>query len=502
MRDPRWSFGTIEGRRRIGKTKLVQRAFEILAAEHPDAKTPLLVRLAGDSPQSLAHRFRADAALLGHGGLLPESPPPYEPAGLARDIGRLCERGIVVVLDEFQECDREPLDALPSLLQEEVDRLHEAGAPGTLLLLGSMQSRMARLLRDAREPLYGRTTFRSIRLDPWSLRTVFEVCGDLGVTDPGCLLTLWTLFGGVPKYWRHCWEAELGARGDGWSSWAQDVCWTLFLSTSAPLGEEGDVLLGPEIRPEARAVLQAVAYSGPLSADRVAAAVPGLADPKRELRTLSEGLGLVREETPFGAGAGSGRSRFVVADPFLRAWLRVLRPARDAARFRTDEVVREALVRRLETLEGHAFEDMIHRAIVEASRAGADFPVSAAPLRYERRSRPGRRGVEIDVIAWEDEGRQVLFGSCKRSARDHDEESLKGFGDAIETFLKAEGDRFRAWGQEKVLFSPHFSRTARTRLEGQGFVCRDLEDYRGFLSDTSNGDLGPPFPAPLTPPAP
>jgi len=37
----------------------------------------------------------------------------------------------------------------------------------------------------------------------WDLSTVFEVCRAHGAADPARSLTLYTLFGGVPKYWRH-----------------------------------------------------------------------------------------------------------------------------------------------------------------------------------------------------------------------------------------------------------------------------------------------------------
>ena len=493
LRNDRWSFGTIQGRRRIGKTALVREALAIRDAEGQGTHAAMLVRLAADSPENLAHAFRRAAQHQGLGALLGD-PDPAPLRRMALDIGRLCESGVLVVLDEFQVCHRGPLAGLPSWLQGEVDRLHESGAPGKLVLLGSVQTQMAAMLQDTREPLYGRTDF-SISLGPWELATIFEVCADLGVRDSRRVLTLWTLLGGVPKYWRHCFEEGLGARGGDWRSWARDLCSVLFFEPDAALGEEGDILLGPEIRPPARAVLQAIAERGRVTRPGIAGAAPGVRDPGAQLRVLADGMGLLRREAPFATGPRLRDERYVVADPFLRAWLTVLRPVRDLARMRPNSLVAEDLTDRLAVLEGGAFEEIVRAAMVETSRAGhPDFPVSAEPVSFRRKSRPGRPAFEIDVVAWDEQDRHVRFGSCKRNAREHTRESVARFRSAVTEFLRAEGSRFAGWDQQIVLFSPVFSAQERTAFGTQGLVCRDLGDYRDYLRDHSRGANGSPVP--------
>ena len=492
LRDARWGFGTIQGRRRIGKTALVSEALRILDAEDRGQHAAMLVRLADDAPENLAYAFREAAKRNGFGDLL-GADGPVSLRDMALDIGRLCDRGVLVVLDEFQVCHRGRLRSLPSWLQGEVDRLHDSAAPGKLVLLGSVQTQMAAMLQDPREPLYGRTDF-SIPLGPWDLATIFQVCDDLGVRDPRRILTLWTLFGGVPKYWRHCFEAGLAARGNDLRSWVNDLCSVLFLEPDAPLAEEGDIVLGGELRPAARAVLRAVAVRGRSARAGIAGAAPGVRDPGSQLRFLTEGIGLVRKELPFGAGPRSRNERYVVADPFLRAWLGVLRPVRDLARMRPRAIAARVLTERLAGLEGLAFEEIVKEAIIETSRAGhPDFPVSAEPVRFLRKSRPGRPGFEIDVVAWDEEGRRVRFGSCKRNAREHTDGSVATFRSAVEAFLLGEGSRFSGWKRELALFSPAFTTEQRASLGAQGLVCRDLGDYRGWLRDRSRGANGPPI---------
>ncbi|OFX13374.1 MAG: hypothetical protein A2516_09715 [Alphaproteobacteria bacterium RIFOXYD12_FULL_60_8] len=86
-------------------------------------------------------------------------------------------------------------------------------------------------------------------------------------------------------------------------------------------------------------------------------------------------------------------------------------------------------------------------------------------------------------MASNDETKTVRFGSCKRSETAHSQEALAMFDGHVARFLLQtnEGKRFTGWTIEKALYSPHFSQPVRERLEGQGYVCRDLVDFRSTL---------------------
>ena len=61
MRAGRWFFGAIRGRRRIGKTALIQQALDTLKADGPDGRRALLVQLPDSSPADVAAVFRGAA---------------------------------------------------------------------------------------------------------------------------------------------------------------------------------------------------------------------------------------------------------------------------------------------------------------------------------------------------------------------------------------------------------------------------------------------------------
>lgn len=498
LRGGRWFFGAIRGRRRIGKTALIQQALHAHATDRSDARPVLLVQLPDGNPADFAEMFRnaiRDANL--EDRLDPRNTLRSLP-DVAAAIDSLCASGVIVALDEFQLCRQGPLSVLPSLLQARVDRLQDLSAPvGGLIVLGSVQTEMEALLKDRKAPLFGRTTF-SLALDPWDLRTVFEVCRRHGAQDPRRCLTLWTLFGGVPKYWRHFAAfPELDDHPE-WRDWTRELCAQLFLRSDAPLREEGESLLGSELRRTYLTIVRILAERRVCSHAELREALPGQTSLGPYLKTLTQDLRIVEKELPVFAGDSSRGARYAVSDPFLRAWLAVLQPACQAARIAPAGEVAERLVPRLSTLEGYAFERLVQKAIREASRAGVgDFPLTDQVRGYWNRPRNGEGPVEIDLVAWNKDDRRVRFGSCKRSADGHDPGSLRAFREHVGRFLATRaGGRFRDWRQEFALFSPQFPAERRAALERDGWVCRDLGDFRRMLCEDGRGEKGALMPSP------
>ena len=492
MRAGRWFFGAVRGRRRIGKTALIQQALDTLQADGPDGRRALLVQLPDSSPADAAAVFRNSVREAGMEDHIEGADAIRGLPDVAAAVGSLCAAGTVVVLDEFQLCHRGPLRGLPSLLQMQVDRLRDRNTPGGLVLLGSVQTEMEALLDDRRAPLFGRTTF-DLTLGPWDLRTVFEVCGDHGAASPERTLTLWTLFGGVPKYWRHFAETTGLDAITAWEPWARQVCEQLFLRADSPLREEGDSLLGRELHRNYLAVLRVVAERKSCTHRELRDALPELTSAGPYLKALAQDLRLIERQLPVFADERQRRARYVVADPFLCAWLNALQPACQAARIEPSGRVAERLLPRLSTLEGHAFERMVRDASEEASRAGsADFPMTDRARGYWNRPSSTPDAVEIDFIAWNDQDRTVRFGSCKRSAGKHDAASLLAFRGHVDRFLATrEGSRFREWRRELALFTPRFPAERRAGLQADGWICRDISDFRHVLRHDggANGEL-------------
>ena len=138
-----------------------------------------------------------------------------------------------------------------------------------------------------------------------------------------------------------------------WESWAQEVCERLFLRSDSPLREEGESLLGRELRRNYVAILRTLSERGPCTHADLQEALP-----ERSLgpylKTLTQDLRLIEKQHPMFAEERQRRARYIVSDPFLCAWLRVIQPACQAARIAPASQVAKRISARLSTLEGHA----------------------------------------------------------------------------------------------------------------------------------------------------
>ena len=450
-----------------------------------------MFQLPDSTPQDAVRVFKAAVAFSGLESAIAQPARLTNLPELAGAIGDLIRDGVIVVIDEFQVCHHGPLRGLASMLQFQVDRLQDT-ANGGLIVLGSVQSELEALLADRRAPLFGRLTF-SLNLGPWDLRTVFEVCDQHVSGDLERCLTLWTLFGGVPKYWRLVSGiGDLRSISD-WGTWAATLCESLFFEPDARLRDEGAILLGRELSRSSLSVLRVIADTDMCTRAVVKEALPGQSDVSRILACLERDLRLVTRHTPVFEREGSAKARYSVSDQFLSAWLSAVLPTLQVARLGDRKAaVTKSMLPRLQTLEGFAFERMVRESIEEISRAGVDdFPLTEHVRGYWNRPREGSPPIEIDVVAWNDERRRVRFGSCKRQALKHTKGALDAFRTNVRRFLETrEGRRFRDWDQEYAVYAPRFPDQMRQRLNADGWVCQDLGDFRSLLHRPECGQNG------------
>jgi hypothetical protein len=101
---------------------------------------------------------------------------------------------------------------------------------------------------------------------------------------------------------------------------------------------------------------------------------------------------------------------------------------------------------------------------------------------YWNRPKDASRSIEIDLVAVDESNKRIRFGSCKRSADAHTNESVASFGRHVADFLAARDRRdMQGWTRELFLFSPAFTKGDRRHFSGKGYVARDLNDYAALF---------------------
>lgn len=481
----RWFFCRIEGRRRIGKTTLLGQ----LARSSDDLSPRFVYMQTPDSDErDVAATFRQSLSESDRSEAREAATKVIDFPTMAFAIGELCRAGMVVVLDEFQYFTRAALRSFNSFLQAEVDKLRNAGLDrGGLFVLGSLHSDMSALLEDKSAPLYGRVTAQ-LRLDHWDFEDLMNVFRSQEVRTPAQWLTLWTFFEGVPKFYHDAFEQRLFEVPV--LDLSRELLIRMFLRGSSPLSEEADTWFLRELRGRAVSILHYLADHPGCNHAELVGALNDPEDPKRlggEIARLVKGYAMVDKLQPVFSECKSRNARYYISDNFLKAWLSVAKPAREAARLKPMEKAVIPALHRLEVLEGFAFEKsfekLIRRLHTEMSRKGkGDFELSQMQLGYWNRPRDVQNAIEIDIVALDESNERIRFGSCKRASSAHDAVSLAKFEKNIEAFLlPRENRQLQGWKREKVLFSPAFSIAERTYLSELGYRCTDLHDYAKFV---------------------
>lgn len=456
----RWFFLQISGRRRIGKTALIQQALrssqhdKTLYIQIPDSDAVGVVAACNGYLETFGLSARISSL-----------------ADFARLIENLVRDGYIVALDEFQYFHRKQLSDFCSYLQAVVDQLASDGNEilGGLIVLGSLHAEMTALLEDRDAPLFNRTT-DTIELSHLDVRSVLEIINRHADLTPERLLFLWNLFEGVPKFYRDAYEQDV------LNASREELLERLFFASSSPLRNEADNWFLRELRGRYDMVLQYLStHPGCNNADIEAAmaSISGPGEVKQVggyLQILSTRYQMIERKLPIFSKPKARSGRYYIKDNFLRAWLGALQKPVSASAFRPMSQLIQQADQHLQEVEGYALEDLVAAIYEEHSRLGlGDFPLSSQVAGYWDRS-----DVEIDLVAMDEDSQRIRFGTCKRNA-DRLLASVDGLKRAADKFLSAQ-KRFAGWTVEYVAIAPVISLQTTNALHSKGVVAQSLAD--------------------------
>ncbi len=387
---------SLRGRRQVGKSRLVE---EFIRRSGARAVFYTASRQnAAEELRSFSEQLAASA--VDSAGVAAAGPlGSWEAALAVATADASTESPVVVVIDELPFLiDSE--QAIEGILQKQWDRTIEA-RPVLLVLVGSDIS-MMRALGEYGRPLYGRMSEMTIGpLSPAAIAQMLRLA-------PQRALDAYFVIGGFPRL------AEIWRSGeDLWHFLRRELG-----NPESPLIVLGERSLRAEFPDElkARAALEAIG-----AGERVFTAImrrAGLSNKTLEttLRALIDKR-VIEKALPYSAVAHPKLSRYAVADPYLRFWLRFIRTGFPAIERGRGDLVYRQIRKSWLSYAGHAIEPLVRSAVQQTlpdSRFGSAEWVGA----YWNRD----NSVEVDLVGGRQPGggQQIDFvGSVKWRERGH-----------------------------------------------------------------------------------
>lgn len=406
--------GVVWGRRRVGKTALLQHFAE--------GKRAIFHTGAGRGEVGELLMLSRHAADLGLRGLRDLDGRPYTSWDDALDdlAERAARTPVLLVLDEFPELVASS-PQLPNVLRAFLDRSQRA-TKLRILVCGSAVRHMT-ALQDERQPLYGRFDL-ALLLHPFGPHESALMLPRLPAADRALV---YGLTGGMPLYL---------------SWWDQDASITdnledLVCRPASRLLTEGDLVLRTDA--DAGDLGQQVLYAiaeGRTQHGEIKDYVR--AEPTRTLDRLIE-LRLIERLVPAGESERSKRRIYRIADPFLRFHLGV------ASRYRAEidrglgrsilPVLREALDDHMGSVWEEAFRAHLRHLAADDRLPGATRVVGIGPWW------DGTGANEIDALVLQ--GRSataVLAGEAKWTKTVDARRLVNGLRQKVERGLKLDPD--------------------------------------------------------------
>lgn len=383
----------IVGRRRIGKTRLVIRAFE---------KTEYLYFFIS----------RKNEALLCE-DFLGEISAKLQIPGLGNYIGfsRLFEfilvtsqnRPLTLIIDEFQEF----LHINPAIygeMQDLWDR-YKATSKLNLILSGSVYSLMKKIFENTKEPLFGRAN-EKILLKPFTVDALKALVERTNPAwKPEDLLAFYTITGGVAKYVEHFIDKNRIT--------LKQMLHEIFRENSILL-EEGSSLLIEEFGKDYTtyfSILSLISSSKTSRSEIESILGKNIGG---YLERLENDYQIIRKIKPALAKPGSKAQKYFIDDNFLGFWFRFVNKYRSAIEIGNYSSVRSLAERDFETFSGPYLEKYFREKLALSD----NFSFIG---RYWEKGNQN----EIDIVAFNEIEKHLLIAEVKRNKSKISPASLK-----------------------------------------------------------------------------
>ncbi len=341
------TFTVLMGRRRVGKTSLITKAFK--------GRQYAYLFVSKDNEAVLCGKFQqAVEAQLGI--------KVYGRLTRFRDFFEVVmreslQRHFTVVFDEFQNLYKVN-PAIFSEMQDLWDRYHNESHIN-LITMGSIRSLMKRIFDDENEPLYGRPTSKFTLL-PFSIDVLKQIFHDHKPDYKNeDLLCLYMLTGGVAKYVELLMDS---------GCYTKEKMLNYFCRQDFYFLTEGRDLMNQEFGDEGTtyfSILQLIAAGLNRRSDIDGAMQKDMGS---FLQNLEKNFHVISRLKPLLAKPNSKTSAYEISDQFLRFWFRFVWPYQSLVERQQLSLLRQHIGQQYEQFSGRTLEQYFQQATMETGQ--------------------------------------------------------------------------------------------------------------------------------------
>lgn len=397
-------FTVVTGRRRIGKTHLVWKAYESEPILYFFVARKAEKDLCTDFMQEIENKL--GIPMLGN--------VEHFPLIFEYLMKLSIERPITLFIDEFQEFFKVN-KAVYSDMQKIWDMYHTQ-ARINLIVCGSIYSMMSKIFKNKKEPLYNRQT-RFMSIKPFSTTVLKEILAEYNPNYTSeDLLALYSFTGGVAKY--------VQLLVDAGATTKTTMLNHIIKADSIFLGE-GKAILIEEFGKDYGvyfSILSAIARGKTLRSEIeqfVGREIGGY------LTKLEKEYEVITKMQPIFEKSSTKGVRYTMDDNFFIFWFRFIYKYNYMLEIENYDAVKTIINRDYETFSGKMLERYFKRMLIESkeyTRIGSW---------WDRKSEN-----EIDIVAENELDSKAVFIEIKRKMENYDPGALNN---KVATFMRATG---------------------------------------------------------------
>lgn len=447
-RSTRFEFMVMYGRRRIGKTTILQEFSKIHKTIFFPAQEKNDALNLQDFSRLLQEYFDGDF-IAGFAN--------WEDA--LNYLGRKAQdQRTVLIIDEFPFL-AETYPSIKSILQHKID--HDWKDRNLFLILcGSSVSFMLNDIMGYKSPLYGRST-GSMEVLPFDYLESAAFFPNYSEEDK---LIAYGILGGVPRY--------LNAF-DPKRSLKENII-SEILTEGAFLNDEPQTLLRMELREPAvyNSILEAVANG----CNRVVEIADRIHEEKSKcskyMLTLQT-LRLLEKHVPCGDPSGSKKGNYEITDHFYRFWYRFVFSNKSYYSMLGIEKAADEIMGEISDYMGPVFEDICRQYLIRRAKAGT-IPFTPYVIgRWWGNNPVIKAQDDVDLLALDRKGERGIFVECKFRNRPMAMEEYDDLVTATEAFPGVREKRLM------FISKGGFTETVRMRAEDEGAEVIEVREMFG-----------------------